>query len=1143
MFKSFFSTILKNWIPASAGMTALAGMTVLFLIQISFAQDLFQESYNFTSLDEEREYTDPTILRNRRVMLDRFQLLESAANNEPVNLNLFRDVELRATLKKSHPSSSGSVFMSGPLEYGGHITLFISNKGIVRGEVHSPTGIYTIRTPKGQGGSQDVTIRQIDTSQLPPIDNGAMSLDRLDSRVQGTESSQRAFSYYGNDDSSEEAPDPDETVDILVVYTPNAETSEGGKEEIEATIEAEIEKTNQALVNSGLSHRKIRLVAMEKVDYTQSDNNMSDNLQVLKDKKGDYYDPEGVLDEVHTLRERFGADLVHLFVEQAKGSCGIATDYNLHSKKFVENFCADDPNPNECIVQKRREIWRQRGYGVLSIVPGCRTQYSFTHELGHNFGLWHDRYLKIKYNGLSLIDPVNFPYIAYGFGYVNQNFSRSRCARTIMSYGTQCVDEGHTSSERMLELMFSNPDLNLGSEEVGFDPAGVFGEEWTVALDGPVNASRAIDDVWGIVANLHNSSTSCNSMLFSSMPDTINITARGETKTYTISNSTDYCPDEDLNLTAESAHSFITASVEARVVTAEVVTEDEDEAGEESYEYDVTLRVRANNRCSDRSGEVSFSGDGISKDFSIIQSGSKLCGLISGMSSSGTLLDSVTSLDFSGQNIGHLGGFLFTALTSLESLNLSNNDLRILPAHAFTRSTSLGDLDDDLSKEDQIHLISNDESITGLVNLKELDLSDNLIYNLSALAFSNLFKLEKLNLSDNQIKSLPGSVFSDLVELEDLNLSDNRVASLAASVFNNLSELEKLNVSNNKIASLPASVFNNLSGLEELNVSNNQIASLAASVFNNLSELEELNVSNNQIASLAASVFNNLSDLEELNVSNNKIASLPTNVFSSLTKLKYLWLHNNNITSVTANAFASLTNLKGLALDGNEVSVLSANAFANLTNLEYLWLSADAVTSLPSSVFSKPTNLLYLSLSADGVTSLPATLFSQLSNLKYLSLSADAVTSLPATLFSQLTSLKYLRLFGDGVTSLPAQVCTFINSVEYVAISGFELGTVCPASALGVSISSFFQGVKKWIPASAGLTGNAGMSGNTGMSGNAGMTGADGLPSHNENVIMRMYEDNLNFSEISELTGYDENVVSQTITNGFPLPQKRNTQY
>ena len=1085
-------------------MTALAGMTVLFLIQISFAQDLFQESYNFTSLDEEREYADPTILRNRRMMLDRFQLLGSVANNEAVNLNLFGDVELKATLKKSRPSSSGSVFMSGPLEYGGHITLFISNKGIVRGEVHSPTGVYTIRTSKGQRGSQNVTIRQIDTSQLPPIDHGAMEVEHgshssstKNSLNQNNWSTSDAFSsavLSTSDEEEEETEEEtsDETVDVLVVYTANAETSEGGKEEIEATIEAEVKKTNQALANSGLSHRKVRLVAMEKVDYTQVDVGLGDNLQVLADKKGDYYDPDGVLDEVHTLRERYGADLVHLFVKDAKGVCGIATAYDLYTKRLVENACASDSNSDACVKQKRKESWRELSFSVSAIPESCTIQSAFTHELGHGFGLYHDRYL---YSDLSLTDPVDFPYTAYGFGYVNQNFSRSKCYRTIMAYNTQCTDENYGSNITQA-FMFSNPDLNLGSEEVGFDPAGVEGEEWTVALDGPVNASRAIDDVWDIVANLYHSSTSCNSMLFSSMPDTINIAARGETKKYTISNSADYCPDENLNLTAKSAHSFITASVEARVVTAEVVTEDADEEGNESYEYDVTLRVRANNRCSDRSGEVSFSGDGISKDFSIIQSGSKLCGLISGVSSSGTLLDSVTSLDFSGQNIGHLGGFLFTGLTSLESLNLSNNDLRILPAHAFTRSTDLGDLDDDLSKEDQIHLISNDESITGLVNLKELDLSDNLIYNLSALAFSNLFKLEKLNLSDNQIKSLPGSVFSDLIELEELDVSNNRVASLAANVFNNLSELEKLNVSNNQIASLPASVFNNLSDLEELNVSNNQIASLAASVFNNLSELEELNVSNNQIASLPASVFSNLSELEELNVSNNQIASLPTDVFSSLTKLKYLWLHNNSLTSVTANAFASLTNLKGLALDGNEVAALSATAFANLTNLEYLWLSADGVTSLPSSVFSKPTNLLYLSLSADAVTSLPATLFAQLSNLKYLSLSVDAVTSLPATLFSQLTSLKYLRLFGDSITSLPAQVCTFINSVEYVAISGFELGTVCPASALGVSISSFFQGVKKWIPASAGLTGNnagvtgnAGMSGNTGMSGNAGVDG------------------------------------------------------
>ena len=35
-------------------------------------------------------------------------------------------------------------------------------------------------------------------------------------------------------------------------------------------------------------------------------------------------------------------------------------------------------------------------------------------------------------------------------------------------------------------------------------PQGVDGDEWTVELDGPVNAARAIDEVWDIVASLYN---------------------------------------------------------------------------------------------------------------------------------------------------------------------------------------------------------------------------------------------------------------------------------------------------------------------------------------------------------------------------------------------------------------------------------------------------------------------------------------------------------------------------------------------------------------------------------------------------------------------------------------------------------------
>ena len=492
---------LRNWIPACAGMTVYTGMMFLFFIPIAFAQNLFQHSNQLMNIDEQIEpYTDSIILRNRVARMDKAQLLKSALSNQSLDLNLFEDVDFRATLKKSRSSSSGSVFMSGSLEYGGHVTLFISKEGIVRGEVHSPKGVYTIRTSKGERGSQNVTIRQIDTSKLPPIDHGAMSFHSDDwiPAFKGLKGPQETFQLYRMTANGVEEESSDKTVDILVVYTPSAEAHEGGKEEIEATIRAEIEKTNQALINSGLSHRKIRLVAMEQVDYTQSTDYIGNDLQVLRDKRGAYNDPTGILDEVHTLREKYGADLGHLFVEQAIGGCGIANRYDLYDKRFVENACADNSTPDECVVQEQKRLWRYKSFSVFAIPEGCRIQYSFTHELGHNFGLYHERYVE---SYLSLTDPVNFPVKSYGFGYVNQNFSRSRCARTIMAYGDQCVDEGSDYSPR--QLMFSNPDVELGSEDVGFDPAGVDGEEWTIDLDGPVNAARAIDEVWDIVANLY----------------------------------------------------------------------------------------------------------------------------------------------------------------------------------------------------------------------------------------------------------------------------------------------------------------------------------------------------------------------------------------------------------------------------------------------------------------------------------------------------------------------------------------------------------------------------------------------------------------------------------------------------------------
>jgi hypothetical protein len=206
--------------------------------------------------------------------------------------------------------------------------------------------------------------------------------------------------------------------DLLVAYTTAAREA-SGRDTLEAQIQNAVVAANQAYQNSGINIT-VNLVGMREVAYAETDLRTA-----LYDLRGT---SDGKMDNVHSIRDNLGADLVSLVTNGGSG-CGIGFVMSSESTSFASS-----------------------AFNVVK--KSCFSNHSLAHELGHNQGNRHDRD--------SASGSGAFAY-SYGF---------RRCAsdgtgfRTVMSY--PCSGAARVTQ-------FSNPGVNYNGYATGIayesDPA------------------------------------------------------------------------------------------------------------------------------------------------------------------------------------------------------------------------------------------------------------------------------------------------------------------------------------------------------------------------------------------------------------------------------------------------------------------------------------------------------------------------------------------------------------------------------------------------------------------------------------------------------------------------------------------------
>lgn len=314
-----------------------------------------------------------------------------------------------------------------------------------------------------------------------------------------------------------------------------------------------------------------------------------------------------------------------------------------------------------------------------------------------------------------------------------------------------------------------------------------------------------------------------------------------------------------------------------------------------------------------------------------------------------------------------------------------------------------------------------------------LDLSLNLLQNLTEDVLSSYPSIHQLNLHYNRIQFIQPDLFRDMTHLKVLDLSNNQLDTYATlkTHVGPLTTVQTLDLSSNGLYTDMSDIFlRDAPALTNLSLNGNSITKISKDTFNGSLALKSVDLHNNVILEIEEGSFDSLLDLTDLDLSVNSILCITD---FNLFQLRSLNLSKNSMTSF--QSFDTNQEFELLYLDLRENKMRYFPVLPRRNKIIYLDLSRNQIHSLNYTSEAEE-------LQEDEDVAQRPRFPQRLCSLLYLDLSYNQLKVIPPRFFFSMVALETLNISNNCLDDFVADSTTSLNSLRTFDLSFNNLQTL-----------------------------------------------------------------------------------------------------